>query len=84
MAPVVMLLSTLLPPFHKLAAEADRAAPSNRVAQIGRKDFLDEGLILFMWFIKGIGAGQLRLTAYADLVSQRDGVFGHFVAISIT
>ena len=28
--------------------------------------------------------GQLRFTAHADLVSQRVGVFGHFVAISIT
>ena len=83
LAPVVMLLSAP-PPFHKLAAEADRAAPSNRAAQIGRKDFLDEGLILFMWFIKGIGVGQPRFTAHADLVSQRVGIFGHFVAISIT
>jgi hypothetical protein len=39
-----MLLS-VPPPVHTLDAEADRAAPSNRVAQIGRKDFLDEGLI---------------------------------------
>lgn len=83
LAGVVMLLS-VPPPFHTFAAEADRAAPSNRVAQIGRKDFLDEGLILFMWFIKGIGVGQLRFTAHAGLVSQRVGVFGHFVTISIT
>ena len=81
--PVVMLLSVPAP-VHTLAAEADRAAPSNKVAQIGRKDFLDEGLILFMWFIKGIGVGQLRFTAHVDLVSQGVGVFGHFVAISIT
>ena len=83
LAPVVMLLS-VPPPFHKLEAEADRAAPSNRVAQIGRKDFLDEGLILFMWFIKGIGVGQLRFTAHAGLVSQHVVVFGQFVATSIT
>src|ERR1035438_5047898 len=54
--PVVMLLSAP-PPFHKLAAEADRAAPSNRAAQIGRKDSLDEGLILV---IVGCGLGANR------------------------
>src|ERR1035438_9100977 len=56
LAGVVMLLS-VPPPFHKLAAEADRAAPSNRVAQIGSKDFLDEGFILV---IVGCGLGANR------------------------